>query len=42
MVLLIVIFLAVSATAHVTELIGWVVDKYETWLYAGSKRGRRK
>lgn len=42
MIWLVIIFLAVAFTAHVPELVGWVVDKYETWLYAGSKRGRRK
>lgn len=41
MVWLIVIFLAVAFTVHAPELVGWVIDKYEAWLYDGSKRGRR-
>lgn len=24
---------------NLPELIGWVIDEYEDWLYDGSKRG---
>lgn len=42
MIWLIVIFLVVALTAHAPELVGWVIERYKAWLYAGSKQGKRE